>query len=120
MSKEPDSYWICFCGDERDFEAGRGSLHYVDDRWGKRCLIIFSTRKKAERFIDTNLGAPKAHMEMLESARVSHLAPLTAGRFSVAKVDNEDIIELALEAGIDYLQRDIRPGKQQEVLRLDR
>jgi hypothetical protein len=120
MSKgqDQDRYWICFCGGAQDFEAGRASLHYVEDSRGERCLLVFSTYERAQAFVEANLGVPESHISMLEGTPVSHLTPLTAGRFAVAKVPNEEIIELALEAGIDYLQRDIKPGPEQEVLRL--
>jgi hypothetical protein len=57
---------------------------------------------------------------MLEGTPTSHLAPLTAGRFSVALLPVEAIAMLALEAEVDYLQRDILPGPTQEVIRITR
>jgi hypothetical protein len=121
MSKKgQDSYWICFVGHDEDFEAGRASLHYVEDPRGEWCLLLFPTRKKAERFVQANFDTPESHISMLEGTPESHLSPLTAGRFMVAQVPNEEIVELALEAGIDYLVRDPRPGTEQEVLRLDK
>jgi hypothetical protein len=118
MSKGQDRYWICFVGHDEDFEAGRASLYYVEDARGERCLPIFPTREKASGFVQKNFETPEAHITMLEGTPESHLAPLTAGRFMVAEVPNEEIIELALEAGIDYLQRDIKRGPEQEILRL--
>ena len=118
--KEQDAYWVCFSGHEGDFEAGRAGLHYVERSSGEKWLVIFTTRAKAEEFVQANFSTPEAHMSMMESLPESHLAPLTGSRFTVAKLPREDIIELALEAGVDYLQRDIKPGSQQDIMRLKR
>jgi len=120
MTKGQDSYWICFAGWEQDFEEGCAGLHYVEDWRGERCLLVFSTRGKAEKFAEKNFNTPQAHMMMMETLPESHQAPLTGGRFGVGQLDNKDIIEAALDAGIDYLVRDLRPGTEQEVIRLDR
>jgi hypothetical protein len=112
------SYWICLSGDEADFEASRGGVPYIEDALGERCLLLFTTREKAEAYARKNFNTPEAHMGMLEGTPTSHLAPLTAGRFSVALLPAEAIAMLALDAGVDYLQRDIRPGPTQEVIRI--
>jgi hypothetical protein len=111
-------YWMVFSGDEADFEASRAGVPYMEDAYGERFLLLFTTREKAEAYLRQNFNTPEAHMSMLEGTPVSHLAPITAGRFSVALLSSEEIARLALEAGVDYLQRDILPGDTQEVIRI--
>lgn len=59
-------------------------------------------------------------MQMLESAGASHAAPLTAGRFMIMPVRIESLTKVAAMVDADYLVRDLRPGEQQEILRLSR
>jgi hypothetical protein len=84
-------YWICFSGDEADFEASRGGVPYIEDAHGERALLLFTSREKAEAYARQNFNTPEAHMAMMEGTPVGHLAPLTAGRFSVALLPAEEI-----------------------------
>ena len=118
MSKE--YMYIIRVGSLEDWERGLGSLYWIEDRKGERCMPVFTTREGVERFIEANFSRPESHMQMLESiaGTPSHAEPLTAGRFVIMPVDEDLLIRTALRMGIDYLQRDIRPGAEQEILRL--
>jgi hypothetical protein len=59
-------------------------------------------------------------MGMLGSVPVSHLNPLTEGRFVILPLDAQGLGQWAAAVGADYLVRDLRPGKHQEMLRFDK
>ncbi len=106
-------------GSEADWEAGRGSLYYIEDNNDGRALPVFTTSELANDFIQTNFSTPEAHMQMLESVGASHAAPLTAGQFMIMPVRNEGLAKAAAMVDADYLLRDIRPGEdEQEIMRL--
>ena len=56
-------------------------------------------------------------MEMLRSIPVSHLNPLTEGRFVVLPLDAQGLGQWAAAVDADYLVRGLRPGEHQEMLR---
>jgi hypothetical protein len=119
MASGGDLLHIIAAGGPEDWEAGRGSLYYIEDRNGKTALPVFTTAERAEAFVQANFNTPEAHMQMLESAGASHASPLTAGRYMIMPVRAEGIALAARRVDADYLVRDIRPGSQQEILRLD-
>ncbi len=113
--------YIIGVGGPEDWDAGAGSLYYVEDKNGEKAMPVFTTSERIEKFIGDNFDSPEAHMQMLESLGVNvetHANPLTEGRFTVMPVNNETFIRAALKAGIDYLVRDPRPGTEQEIFRL--
>ena len=60
-------------------------------------------------------------MQMLESLGATaelHAKPLTQGRFIVMPLDSKTLAKAADAVRADYLVRDLRPGEEQEVLRL--
>jgi hypothetical protein len=107
-------------GNSEDWEAGRGSLYYIEDKNGEKCLPVFTTPERVASYVRANFGAPKAHMDMLESLPASHVGPLTEGRFLIMPLDTEGVAKAAAMIDADYLLRDPRRGKQQEILRLDK
>jgi hypothetical protein len=80
--------------------------------------LIFTTPEAAERYIAANFNEPTAHIEMLESLPPTHTGPLTEGRSVVMEAGITEVAQQALEMGADYIQRDIRPGPNQEVMRV--
>jgi len=105
-------------GNAEDWQAGRGSIYYIEDRNGEKAVPVFTAPEKAEQYIRANFGAPTAHMDMLESVPESHVRALTEGRFVVMPLETEGVARAAAMAGADYLIRDPRPGGEQEILRL--
>jgi hypothetical protein len=83
-------------------------------------MPVFTTGERAREFARLIFGSAEAHMQMFESVPVSHIPPLTEGRFMVMPLGIEDMVEAALRADVDYLTRDPRPGEQQEILRLSK
>ena len=115
---EPKYNYIIGIGNTSDWEAGRGSLYYIEGRDGKKYLPLFTTPEKVQGFIEANFNQPMAHMSMLESVGLSHARPLTKGRVIIMPVDDKGVARAALIMDADYLVRDPRPGRHQEVMRL--
>ena len=121
---DPDEYvYIIGVGSSADWEAGRGSLYFIEDKNGERALPIFTTSEGVQSFAEANFGTPEAYMQMLESlgANVeSHAPPLAAGSyiFMPLKPDGLELAAATIDA--DYLVRDPRPGEEQEVLRFSK
>jgi len=105
-------------GSREDWQAGRGSIYYIEDRKGEKAMPVFTTPEKVKQYISANIDAPNAHMDMLESVPESHVGPLTEGGFIVMPLDEEGVAQAAAMVGADYLIRDSRLGEQQEILRL--
>ncbi len=110
--------YIIGVGNEQDWEAGRGSLYYIEDRNNERAMPTFTTPERAENFIEANFNKPEAHMQMLESISVLHAPALTGGRFIIRPVAHEQLDQAAARVEADYLVRDPRPGPNQEIMRL--
>ena len=110
-------YYLIGVGDQKDWEEGRGHIHYIEDRNKERCIPVFTTPEGAQRHIEKNFWQTEAHLDMLESAGQDPSA-LTAGRFILMTVDTETLANAAASVDADYLMRDPRPGWNQEILRL--
>jgi hypothetical protein len=105
-------------GSEADWEAGRGSFYYIEDKNGEKCIPVFTSPERADRFARANFDNPEAHMQMLESIGVVHAPALTSGRFIVMPLRAEGLARAAARVGADYLVRDPRPGDQQDIMRV--
>ena len=105
-------------GAAADWEAGRGSLYYIEDKSGEKAMPTFTSAARAESYIKANLSGVEAHMQMLEGIGVTHAPPLTEGRFVILPLDAEGVAWAALMVEADYLIRDPRPGYQQETIRV--
>jgi hypothetical protein len=116
---EEPSFHIIGLGDQKDWEAGRGSIYYIEDKNGEKCVPVFTTAEGVQRYIAANFNLPEAHMDMMEGMPESHIQPLTEGRFIIMPLPAEQVIQAAGMTGADYLMRDPRPGSEQEIIRLD-
>ncbi len=115
---EEEYFYVIGLGNEEDWQAGRGSVYYIEDRNGEKGVPVFTAPEKAEQYIRANFHSPEAHMSMLESVPESHVEPLTRGRYVVMPLEAAGVVRAALLAEADYLVRDPRPGHEQEILRL--
>ena len=114
--------YIIGLGGSEDWQAGRGSIYYVEEKDGEIALPFFTSPERAEGHVRAYLEAPEAHMQMLESLGATaelHARPLTQGRFIVMPLDSKTLAKAADAVRADYLVRDLRPGEEQEVLRLE-
>jgi hypothetical protein len=117
MAEQEEYQYILAMGTPTDWDAGKGSLYYIEDKNGEPALPVFTTAERARAHARANFESAEAHMQMFESLPVSHIPPLTEGRFMVMPLGIEDVARAAAMADADYLIRDIRPGDQQEILR---
>jgi hypothetical protein len=116
-----EHYYIIGVGSSADWEAGRGSLYYITDADGERALPVFTTPERAWEFVEENLETPEAYMQLLESIGAhaeTHAAPLADNRYICMPVDSDGLVLAAERMDADYLVRDLRPGLEQEILRL--
>ena len=118
MSEQEEYQYVLAMGTPADWNAGKGSLYYIEDKNGEIALPVFTTAERADEFARTNFENVEAHMQMFESLPVSHIPTLTEGRFMIMPLGIEHVAEAAAMADADYLIRDIRVGDQQEILRL--
>jgi hypothetical protein len=105
-------------GSEADWEAGRGSFYYIEDKNGEKCIPVFTSPERADRFAQANFDNPEVHMQMLESIGVVHAPALTSGRFIVMPLRAKGLARAAAMVEADYLVRDPRPGDQQDIMRV--
>ncbi len=113
--------YIIGIGSPEDWDAGRGSLHYIEDKNGEKALPIFTAPEGAKEFASKYLETPEAYMQMLESLGANvetHAPPLAGDRHTFMPVNIDTLAITAATIDADYLICDPRPGAQQEVLRL--
>ena len=104
---DDERYYIIGCGGVKDWDEGRGSLYWIQDRNGGRALPMFTSQEKVEAFMEATFNSPRAHMEMLESvASITHVNPLTEGRFSIFPLREEGVATAAELIEADYIVRD--------------
>lgn len=116
---EPGEYLrVIGVGTTEDWEAGRGSFYYIEDKNGEKALPVFTTDEQVANYLGRTLNTPTAHIEMLESLGAEHAPALTAGAFVVLPLDAEGVAKVALMIGADYLVRNIRYGSRQEIIRV--
>ena len=110
--------YVIGVGDFEDWQAGGGSIYYIEDRKGERALPVFSTPEGANQYRRANFGTPRPPLDILKSVRREHVRPLSEGRFIVMPLDAEGLARAATAVGADYAILDPRPGDEQEILRL--
>jgi hypothetical protein len=97
-------------GNWEDWEAGRGSYYYIEGRNGETYLPVFTTRERADSYIQSSLDTPRAHREMLERMGITYAPPMTAERYLVMMFSPEGVAKAAASVGANYLARDILTG----------
>lgn len=80
MTEQQEYQYILAIGSPADWEAGKGSLYYIEDKNGEKGMPVFTTGERAREFARIISGSAEAHMQMFESVPVSHIPPLTEGR----------------------------------------
>lgn len=118
MAEQEGYQYIIVVGTPADWDAGKRSFYYIEDKNGEKALPVFTTGERAEQFARANFESAEAHMQMFESLPVSHIPLLTKGRFMIMPLGIEHVAKAAAMADADYLIRDPRPGDKQEILRL--
>lgn len=110
--------YVIGLGDRDDWKTGRGSLYWIEAPNGEHALPVFTTPEKATRFWEANSGV-RERLEMAEKTPATHQGPLLQNRITLLPCTTETLAMAAERVRADYLVRDIRPGDEQEVLRLD-
>lgn len=118
--KQDEIMYVIGLGSQEDWEAGRGSLYWIEALDGEHALPVFTTPEDAEKHWLTN-SSVRDRLDMAENTGVpyTHQGPLLQNRFVVMALTLEGLAMAAEMVGADYLLRDPRPGHEQEILRLD-
>jgi hypothetical protein len=109
--------YVIGLGSREDWEAGRGSLYWIEDPGGERALPVFTTPEGARQHWAANSGV-RERLKMADSIPTTHQGPLLQKRIVVMSLDAEGLAMAAAKIKADYLIRDPRPGAEQDVLRL--
>ena len=113
--------YIIGVGSTEDWNAGRGSLYWIEDKNGERALPVFTTPEGAGEYIQAHFGTPAAYMQMLEGLGANaetHARALAEGRYIVMPLAHDGVALAAYQIDADYLIRDPREGGEQEILRV--
>lgn len=114
--RSSETYYILGMGDSDDWKNGDGHIYYISARNQERCIPVFTTPKKAQRYANNHFKQPEAYLDMLESVGPNSGA-LREGRYSLIQTDTDTLALAAATVDADYLVRDPRPGRTQEILR---
>jgi hypothetical protein len=114
---EDDVYYVIGLGGLDDWDAGRGSLYWIEDRNGEHALPVFMTPEDARSYWTANSGV-RERLEMADTTPTTHHGPLLENRVTLLPLDEEGVAWAAEMVGADYLIRGLLPGAEQEILRL--
>lgn len=109
--------YVIGLGSREDWEAGRGSLYWIEDPNGEHALPVFTAPEAALDHWRANSGV-RERLEMADSIPTTHQGPLLQNRITILPLKVESLELAAAKVRADYLVRDPRPGYEQEVLRL--
>jgi hypothetical protein len=109
--------YVIGLGDREDWEAGRGSVYWIEAPDGEHALPVFTTKEKALDHWRADSGV-RDRLEMVDSLPTTHQVPLLQNRITVMPLKVEGLAVAAAKVRADYLIRDPRPGHEQEILRL--
>ena len=112
--------YVIGLGGREDWEAGRGSLYWIEDPNGEHALPVFTTPKKTVDHWGANSGV-RERLQMADSPTLptTHQGPLLQNRITVMPLKVEGLTMAAAKVRADYLIRDPRPGHEQDILRLN-
>ena len=114
--------YVIGLGGREDWEAGRGSLYWIEAPNGEHALLVFTTKEKALDHWGAN-SEVRDRLEMADSASLptTHQGPLLQNRITVMPLKVEGLALAAARVRADYLVRDPSgaTGTEQEILRLN-
>jgi hypothetical protein len=116
--KDDVPYYVIGLGDREDWEAGRGSLYWILASNGEHALPVFTTPEGAHSYWTANSGV-RERLEMADTMPTTHQGPLMKNRITLLPLNERGLALAAEGIGADYLVRDLRPGAEQEILRLE-
>jgi hypothetical protein len=110
--------YVIGIGSVADWEAGRGSLYWIEASNGEHALPVFTTRERAHEHWEAHLSETSARLQMVDSMPMTHQGPVLENQMTILPLRVEDLALAAEQVEADYLIRDPRPGSEQETLRL--
>jgi hypothetical protein len=116
--KDDVLYYVIGLGDREDWEAGRGSLYWIEAPNGEHALPVFTTPEGTSSYWKANSGV-RERLQMADTTPTTHQGPLLQNRITLLSLNERGVALAAERVRADYLIRDPRPGAEQEILRLD-
>ncbi|MBA3424594.1 MAG: hypothetical protein H0U04_08630 [Rubrobacter sp.] len=110
--------YVIGLGGREDWEAGRGSVYWIEAPNGEHALPVFTTPEGAHKYWEANSGV-RERLELADSTPTTHQGPLLQNRITLLPLDGKGLALAAARVDADYLIRDIQAGAEQEILRLD-
>jgi hypothetical protein len=111
-------HYVIGLGDREDWDAGRGSLYWIEAPNGEHALPVFTTPEGARSHWRANSGV-RERIQMADTTPMTHQGPLLENRITLLHLDERGVALAAARVRADYLIRDPRPGAVQEILRLE-
>jgi hypothetical protein len=119
MDHGGEHLYVIGIGSREDWDAGRGSLYWIEGPNGERALPVFTTPEAAKKHWAANSGV-RQRLDMADSVPPTHQGPLLQKRCVVMPLDGEGLALAAARVRADYILRNPRPGHEQEILRLSK
>jgi hypothetical protein len=116
--KDDVLYYVIGLGGREDWEAGRGSLYWIEAPNGEHALPVFTTPEGARSYWTANSGV-RERLEMADTTPTTHQGTLLQNRITLMPLNERAMALAAKGVGADYLIRDPRPGAEQEILRIE-
>ena len=116
--KDDVLHYVIGLGDLEDWEGGWGSLYWILDRNGEHAHPVFTTPEGAHAHWTANSGV-RERLQMADTTPTTHQGPLLQNRITLLPLNERGVALAAERVGADYLVRDLRPGSEQEILRLE-
>lgn len=110
-------YYVVAVGRPEQVDEGtRYYVHSITKTDGKNAMCVFSTAKKAKRFIRGGLeGDPQAYLDLLEDRGGSLPAGLREGDYTLIEKTPDGLAEIGLEMGIHSMVLDPGPGENHPI-----
>jgi hypothetical protein len=110
-------YYVIAAGRPQEIgEETVNHVHYVTTKEGTNIMFVFSTPKKARRFIRKSLeGDPQAYLDLLENGRGELPDGLQEGIYTVIERTPEELTEMGVRMGVQGIVLDPGPGVNRPV-----
>lgn len=116
--------YVIGIGGREEWETGRGSIYYIEDKNHETALPVFETAEEAKRYAEIALNTPQAFMQMLESSEVGvggDTSALMSGSTVIMPFGVEGIAKVAAQVDADYLVKGLLgPADEQRTLRFSK
>lgn len=110
-------YYAVVLGRPEEAEGAlKAHLHYFTTRDGLSVMFVFSTPRKARRFVRKSIEEkPQAYMDLLEDSRGELPAGLRVGEYALLAETPDTLAEMGLQMGIHGMVLNPGPGENRPI-----